>query len=181
MERDSHSWTVNLRELIRDVPDFPRPGVVFKDITPMLAHPAGLSLAVEIMSQPFRHVRIDRVAAAESRGFIFGAAVAHALSAGFVPIRKLGKLPAETHAESYVLEYGSDTVEIHRDGIRPGDQVVLVDDVLATGGTMAACCRLVEKLGGHIVGLSVLLELVFLNGRSLLGRHPAYSVLRYES
>jgi len=125
---------VRLRELIRDVPNFPKPGIVFKDITPLLASPAGLALSVEYLTQPFRHLHVDMVAGAESRGFIFGAAVATQLSAGFVPIRKSGRLPAETHVEEYALEYGTDRIEIHRDSIASGDRVVMVDDVLATGG-----------------------------------------------
>ena len=145
---------IKLRELIRDIPDFPKPGVVFKDITPLLGHPAGLSLAVEYLTQPFRHTRVDMVAGAESRGFIFGTAVARNLSAGFVPIRKPGRLPHDTHSEEYALEYGVDRVEIHKDAIQPGDRVLMVDDVLATGGTMAACCRLVKALGGEIVGIA---------------------------
>jgi adenine phosphoribosyltransferase len=172
---------VHLRELIRDVPNFPRPGIVFKDITPLLANPAALALSVEYLTQPFRHLHVDVVAGAESRGFIFGAAVAMRLSAGFVPIRKSGRLPAETHAEEYALEYGNDRVEIHRDSIEPGDRVVMVDDLLATGGTMAACCRLVQALGGEIVGVSVLIELGFLNGRSQLPGIPLHAILRYDS
>lgn len=170
-----------LRELIRDVPDFPKPGVVFKDITPLLASPSGLSLAVEYLTQPFRHVHVDMVAGAESRGFIFGTAVARNLSAGFVPIRKPGRLPAATYAEKYTLEYGTEAVEVHRDAIQPGDRVLMVDDVLATGGTMAACCRLIDKLGGEIVGISVLIELSFLNGRSQLGGQPIHSILTYAT
>ncbi len=169
-----------LRELIRDVPNFPKAGVVFKDITPLLADPAGLSLAVEYLTQPFRNLHIQRVVGAESRGFIFGTAVARNLSAGFVPIRKPGKLPATTRSESYDLEYGADKVEIHDDSIRPGDRVLMIDDLLATGGTMAACCRLVEALGGNIVGMAFLIELAFLNGRKRLGNYPIHSVLKYE-
>lgn len=171
----------DLRELVRDVPDFPKPGVVFKDITPLLACPSGLSLAVEYLTQPFRQERVAIVAGAESRGFIFGTAVARNLSAGFVPIRKPGKLPFETHAEPYTLEYGAEVVEIHTDAIRPGERVLMVDDVLATGGTMDACCRLVERLGGNIVGVAVLIELSFLNGRALISRYPVHSILDYES
>ncbi len=181
MEPQDHLRIVKLRELIRDVPDFPKPGVVFKDITPLLAHPAGLSLAVEYMTQPFRHMQVDLVAGAESRGFIFGTAIAQNLSAGFVPIRKPGKLPHQTHSEEYALEYGTDRVEVHRDAIEPGDKVLLVDDVLATGGTMNACCRLVRAAGGNIVGVAVLLELAFLNGRSQLHEYPVHSILRYDS
>jgi len=178
---DYQTSITRLRELIRDIQDFPKPGVVFKDITPLLAHPGGLSLAVEYLTQPFRHQHVDLVCGAESRGFIFGTAVAQSLSAGFVPIRKPGRLPHETHAEAYELEYGSETVEIHRDAINPGDRVLMVDDVLATGGTMAACCRLVEKLGGDIVGIAVLIELAFLNGRSQLDGRSVHAVLGYES
>jgi len=178
---DHQTSITRLRELIRDIPDFPKPGVVFKDITPLLGHPGGLSLAVEYLAQPFRHQHIDLVCGAESRGFIFGTAVAQNLSAGFVPIRKPGRLPHDTHAESYDLEYGSETVEIHQDAIAPGDRVLMVDDVLATGGTMAACCRLVEKLGGEIVGVAVLIELTFLNGRSQLEGRPVHAILNYTS
>lgn len=181
MEQQDHFRITKLRELIRDVPDFPKPGIVFKDITPLLAHPAGLSLAVEYMTQPFRHMQVDLVAGAESRGFIFGTAIAQNLSSGFVPIRKPGKLPHQTHSEEYALEYGTDRVEVHRDAIEPGDKVLLVDDVLATGGTMNACCRLVRALGGHIVGVAVLLELSFLNGRSQLHEYPVHSILRFDS
>jgi len=171
----------DLRELVRDIADFPKPGVVFKDITPLLASPGGLSLAVEYLTQPFRHERVALVAGAESRGFIFGTAVARNLSAGFVPIRKPGKLPAETHAESYTLEYGTEAVEIHTDAIRLGENVLMVDDVLATGGTMAACWRLVERLGGNIIGVAVLIELAFLNGRAQIARYPVHSILNYDS
>jgi len=181
MDHHERVRITKLRELIRDVPDFPKPGIVFKDITPLLASPAGLSLAVEYLTQPFRHVQVDLVAGAESRGFIFGTAVARNLSAGFVPIRKPGRLPADTHAEEYTLEYGSETVEVHRDAIREGDRVLMVDDVLATGGTMAACCRLVERLGGEIVGVAVLIELAFLSGRGKLGGYPIHSILTYAT
>lgn len=181
MEQKDQVLITKLRDLIRDIPDFPKPGIVFKDITPLLANPAGLSLSVEYLTQPFRHLHVDVVAGAESRGFIFGTAVAQNLSAGFIPIRKPGKLPYDTHSEEFTLEYGKDSVEIHVDAIQPGDRVLIVDDVLATGGTMAACCKLVEKLGGQIVGIAVLIELTFLNGRRLLNGHPIHSILKYES
>lgn len=181
MERDDQIRITKLRDLIRDVPDFPKPGIVYKDITPLLADAAGLSLAVEYLTQPFRHLQVDLVAGAESRGFIFGTAVARNLSAGFIPIRKPGRLPADTHTEQYALEYGTDAVEIHKDAIQAGDQVLMVDDLLATGGTMAACCRLVSSLGGEIVGVAVLIELVFLNGRRLLRDYPLHSILIYDS
>ena len=181
VEHDDHIRITKLRELIRDVPDFPKPGVVFWDITPLLADPAGLSLAVEYLTQPFRHQRVDLVVGAESRGFIFGTAVARNLSAGFIPIRKPGRLPADTHSEPYALEYGKDAVEIHKDAMQPGDHVLMVDDLLATGGTMAACCQLVRSLGGKIVGIAVLIELAYLNGRSQLRDYPVHSILTYDS
>ena len=152
---ERHMKIAILEDLIRDVPDFPKPGIVFKDITPLLADPAGLSLAVEYLTQPFRSMSIDVVIGAESRGFIFGTAVARNLSAGFVPIRKPGKLPRATRSEEYALEYGVDKLEIHEDAIKPGMNVLMIDDLLATGGTMAACCRMVESLGGTIVAVAV--------------------------
>lgn len=170
-----------LRNLIRDVPDFPKPGVVYKDITPLLQHPAGLSLAVEYLTQPFRHLDIQAVVGAESRGFIFGTAVARNLSAGFVPIRKTGKLPYKTRRQEYELEYGTDAVEIHKDAIEPGARVLMIDDLLATGGTMSACCELVEALGGEIVGCAFLIELSFLEGREKLDQYPIHSILSYDS
>ena len=154
-----------LRKLIRDVPDFPKPGILFRDITPLLQAPAGLSLAVEFLTQPFRNLHIDIVVGAESRGFIFGTAVARNLSAGFVPIRKPDKLPAKKIGITYDLEYGTDTLEIHADAIQPGQHVLLIDDLLATGGTMKACCDLVEQIGGDILGVAVLIELASLKGR----------------
>ncbi len=171
---------VKLRTLIRDVPDFPKPGIVYKDITPLLRHPSGLSLAVEYLTQPFRDSKVDVVIGAESRGFIFGTAVARNLSAGFVPVRKPGKLPHETRAQEYELEYGKDELEIHVDAINPGDRVLLIDDLLATGGTMSACSQLVESLGGDIVGCAFLIELSFLNGRAKLGDYPIHSILTYD-
>lgn len=169
----------DLRRLIRDVPDFPKPGILFKDITPLLADPAGLALAVEFMVQPFRGKQVDVVVAAESRGFIFGTAVANALSVGFVPIRKVGKLPARTRRHEYVLEYGTDVLEIHEDALRPGQQVLLVDDVLATGGTLLACCNLIGALHAHVMSIAVLIELTALDGRKLLERYEVTSVLKY--
>jgi len=181
MERDDRVQITKLRDLIRDVQDFPKPGIVFKDITPLLGDPAGLSLAVEYLTQPFRHMPIDTVVGAESRGFIFGTAVARNLSAGFVPVRKPGHLPAEVISEDYELEYGTDRLEIHRDAIKPGDQVLLIDDLLATGGTMAACSRLVTALGGEIAGIAVLIELAFLRGRDQLRDYPVHSILTYDN
>jgi adenine phosphoribosyltransferase len=168
-----------LEPLIREIPDFPKPGVMFKDITPLLADPAGLSLAVELMASPYRKAEVDLVVGAESRGFIFGTAIAQALNCGFVPVRKPGKLPAERRSCTYDLEYGQDTLEIHVDAIASGRRVLMVDDLLATGGTMAACCELVDNLGAAIVGISVLIELEFLSGRRRVAPHDVTAVLRY--
>lgn len=159
---------MDLHTLIRDIPDYPKPGIVFKDISPLLRDPAGLAMAVEQMANPYRGKGVELVCGAESRGFIFGTAIAQALSAGFVPIRKPGKLPYSIHAMAYDLEYGTDTLEIHTDAVAPGQKVLMVDDLLATGGTMQACCELVKMLGGDIVGVTVLIELTFLKGREKL-------------
>jgi adenine phosphoribosyltransferase len=169
-----------LRTLIRDVPDFPKPGILFKDFTPLIRDPAGLALAVELMANPYRGKGIEVVVGAESRGFIFGMALAQSLSAGFVPVRKPGKLPAAKRSISYELEYGKDTLEIHVDAIDKGQRVLLVDDLLATGGTMRACCELVQGMGAQIAGITVLIELVPLGGRNKLRSFgDAHSVLRY--
>src|SRR5207237_8411326 len=157
-----------LKKLMRDIPDFPKKGVMFRDITPLLADPSGLALAIELLANPFRGKNIDLVVGAESRGFIFGTAVACCLSAGFVLVRKPGKLPHHKVSKSYDLEYGQDTLEMHADAIVKGQRVLIVDDVLATGGTMKACMDLVEHLGGHLVGVAVLIELRGLKGRSQL-------------
>jgi adenine phosphoribosyltransferase len=146
-----------LKKLIRDIPDFPKPGIVFRDITPLLASPSGLALSIELLANPFRGKSIDLVIGAESRGFIFGTAVACCLSAGFGLVRKPGKLPHKRISQSYDLEYGTDTLEMHEDAIIRGQRVLIVDDVLATGGTMKACCDLVKQLGGDLVGVAVLI------------------------
>lgn len=171
----------DLHPFIRDVPDWPKPGIIFKDITPLLANPSSLAMAVEHMVNPFRGQRIDVVAGAESRGFIFGTALAQSLSAGFVPIRKPKKLPRATHSVSYALEYGTDALHMHTDAIRPGQRVLLADDLLATGGTMAACCELVDKLGAELVGITFLIELSFLEGRKKLAAYEdrIHSVIQY--
>jgi len=168
----------NLRRLIRDIPDFPKPGILFRDITPLLANPSGLALAVELLANPFRGQNIDLVVGAESRGFIFGTAVACCLSAGFVIVRKPGKLPHRRISMTYDLEYGKDTLEMHADAIIKGQRVLVVDDLLATGGTMKACCDLVNQLGGTIAGIAVLIELTGLNGREKLCA-PVHSVIQY--
>jgi len=175
----SEETIAQLESLIREIPDFPKPGIVFKDITPLLADAAGLALAVELMANPFRKSRVDIVVGAESRGFIFGTAIAQSLNAGFVPVRKPGKLPHETRARTYALEYGKDTLEMHSDALRDHHRVLMVDDLLATGGTMKACCDLVAELGGQIIGISVLIELTFLNGRSRVAPHDVSAVLKY--
>lgn len=172
--------TALLRSLIRDVPDFPKPGILFRDFTPLLSDPAGLALSVELMVNPFRGKHVDLVAGAESRGFIFGTAMAQSLSAGFVPIRKPGKLPARKVEMGYELEYGKDRLEIHSDAVKAGQRIVLVDDLLATGGTMEACCKLVRSLGAEIAGISVLIELKGLAGRDKLSEYgEVRSVIQY--
>ena len=170
---------MDLAAFLRDVPDFPKPGILFKDITPLLADPAGLAMAVEMMANPFRNDRVDLVVGAESRGFIFGTALARALNAGFVPIRKKGKLPGDTISQDYELEYGHDTLEIHRDAIKSGQNVLMVDDLIATGGTLEAGVKLIKQLGGNLVGISVLIELEGLDGARLVEPHPVHAVLRY--
>ena len=169
-----------LRSLIRDVPNFPKPGIMFRDFTPLLKDPAALALAVELMANPFRGQHVDLVAGAESRGFIFGTAIAQSLSAGFIPIRKPGKLPSSKASMAYDLEYGTDTVEMHTDAIAPGQRVLIVDDLLATGGTMEACCKLVKSLGATIAGITVLIELKSLPGQAKIKEFgEVHSVLRY--
>ena len=154
------------RALIRDIPDFPKPGVAFKDITPLLADADGYAAAIDALAAPWRGIALDAVLGIESRGFILGAALARALGTGFVPIRKPGKLPARTHAQDYALEYGSDRLEIHADAVPPGARVLLVDDVLATGGTLRAALALARQQGATVVGAAVLLEIAALDGRA---------------
>jgi adenine phosphoribosyltransferase len=171
---------LHLKSLIRDIPDYPKKGIIFKDITPLLRDAAGLALAVEILANPFRGQNIQAVVGAESRGFIFGTALAQALSCGFIPVRKPGKLPAAKLTVTYDLEYGTDTLEIHRDAVTPGQRCLMVDDLLATGGTMRACCKMVEELGGEVAGIAVLIELSFLNPRLHFSKYKVHSVLQYE-
>jgi len=171
----------DLRSYIRSIPDFPKPGIMFRDITPLLEDPAALREAVRRMAEPYGPSAVNVVVGAESRGFIFGTGVALALDAGFVPVRKKGKLPARTLEVTYELEYGTDTIQMHADAIGPEMRVLMVDDLLATGGTMAACCEMVEKAGGRIVGVEFLIELSFLNGRQCLGGYPIRSQIVYDS
>jgi adenine phosphoribosyltransferase len=159
---------LDLSKFILDVPDFPKKGIIFKDITPLLADPGALAAAIKGIAAKYRDARVDLVASAEARGFLFGPAVAVALKAGFAPIRKPGKLPRAVRKMSYQLEYGTDTVEMHADAVKPGQRVLLVDDVVATGGTMEASARLVEEMGGTVVGMAFLIELAFLKPRERL-------------
>jgi adenine phosphoribosyltransferase len=164
---------------IRDVPDFPKPGIVFKDITPLLQDPRAFGRTIELLAEKTREHRFDLVCGIESRGFIFGAALAKELGKGFIPIRKPGKLPWKTASESYELEYGTDTIEIHVDAASGGRRVLMVDDLLATGGTMQASVRLLQKIGGEAVAAAFVIELAFLNGRRKLGDLPVHSLVRY--
>jgi adenine phosphoribosyltransferase len=168
-----------LRGTIREIPDFPKPGILFYDITTVLKDPAAYKEAIDLMLEPYRDERVDIVVGMESRGFIFSAPMAYQLGTGFVPVRKLGKLPAETITVEYALEYGSNTLEIHRDAIQPGQQVLIVDDLLATGGTVRGTIDLVERLKGEVVGLAFLVELDFLKGRERLQGRKVTSVIKY--
>jgi len=168
-----------IADRIRDVPDFPKPGIQFKDITPLLADPQALRAATEALAAPYRDSRIDLVVGIEARGFIFGTAVAGLLDVGFVPIRKPGKLPWKTHSTSYELEYGSDALEIHADAVTKGQRVLVVDDLLATGGTARAACDLLEEMGADVVEITVLIELESLEGRNKLAPFNARSVLTF--
>ena len=169
-----------LKDLIRDIPDFPKAGVVFKDITPLLADPEGFALVVESIASRFEGLGVTKVVGVEARGFIIAAPVAHRLGAGFVPVRKVGKLPWEVEAEAYELEYGTGLLELHSDAVAIGEQVLIVDDVLATGGTAAATVRLIERLGATVAGLGFVIELDFLNGRRQLPGRDILSLLHYE-
>ncbi|MBI4576170.1 MAG: adenine phosphoribosyltransferase [Planctomycetes bacterium] len=172
---------MQLKSYIREVPDFPRPGIGFKDITTLLLDPAALREAVRAMAAPYREEGVELVCGAEARGFPFACAIALELGAGFVPIRKPGKLPAPTRQVTYSLEYGSDELHVHRDAVRPGQRVLLVDDLLATGGTMVACLELVHAQGARVVGCCFLVELDFLRGRERLGGTPVHSIIHYDA
>ena len=170
---------VDFKSLIRDVPDFPKPGILFKDITPLLSDAAGLKAALDALANPYSNAGITAVVGMESRGFIFGVPVADRLGVGFVPVRKPGKLPSDTVSEEFTLEYGTDTLEIHKDALKPGDKVLIIDDLLATGGTAKATINLVKKLGAEVAGIGFVIELAFLNGKEALGDTPVHSLITY--
>jgi adenine phosphoribosyltransferase len=170
---------MNLAKYIRDIPDFPKPGILFKDITPLLAEPEAFRQAIRLMHEHYKGRQVDAVAAAEARGFLFAAPLALLMERPLIPLRKPGKLPYRTHAYQYDLEYGSAELQVHMDGVAAGAQVLLVDDLLATGGTMQAGCRLIEKAGGLIAGCAFLVELTFLNGREKLQPHEVFSLIQY--
>jgi adenine phosphoribosyltransferase len=173
--------SADLRTLVREIPDFPKPGISFKDITPLLADPRALAQAVNALAEYARPLRVDCVVAAEARGFLLGPALALELGAGFVLARKPGKLPYETVRAEYLLEYGTNELELHTDAVHAGKRVLVHDDLLATGGTASALCDLVEQLGGEVVGCGFLIELAFLNGRERLAPHTAHALLSYDS
>jgi adenine phosphoribosyltransferase len=168
-----------LRGLIRDIPDFPQPGVVFKDITPLLADENAFSSVIDLIVVNYGRGNIDKVVGIEARGFILASPVAYHFGAGFVPVRKAGKLPWNVESEEYALEYGTAVLEAHQDAVRPGERVLIVDDVLATGGTARAAARLVERLGGQVVGIACLIELSFLNGRDNLAGYDFFGLITY--
>ena len=169
----------DLRAKIREIPDFPKPGILFYDITTLIKQPKPFAEAIDLLVEPFADTKVDVVVGMESRGFIFSAPMAIRLDAGFVPVRKLGKLPAETISVEYALEYGTNTLEVHKDAIQPGQRVLIVDDLLATGGTVLGTIDLVKQLKAEIVGLSFLVELRFLKGRARLGGYDIHSVIQY--
>ena len=171
---------MDLRDYIRDVPDFPKKGIVFRDITTLLRDAHAFKYAIGEFAEKYNGEGVSCIVGIESRGFIFGAALAHEMGAAFVPFRKPGKLPYKTIRVEYELEYGSDAVEVHEDGIHAGERVLIVDDLLATGGTAKAAVELVERLGGNIIGIAFLMELSFLKGREKLGGYPVYSLIKYD-
>ncbi|MFT5526693.1 MAG: adenine phosphoribosyltransferase [Pirellulaceae bacterium] len=175
----SESNGINLKDFIRDIPDFPKEGILFRDITPLLLSPDAMRETVKLFAERFRGQDIDVIVAAEARGFIFAVPLALELNAGFVPIRKPGKLPFQTHSFNYELEYGEDTLEMHIDGVTEGQNVLVLDDLLATGGTVSACCRLVERCGATLVGSAFLIELLALNGREVVAPCDVFSLIQY--
>jgi adenine phosphoribosyltransferase len=171
--------SINLEDWIRDIPDFPQKGVLFKDITPLLQDGTAFHAALDRLAAHYQGAGIQTVVGVESRGFIFGAPLAYLLNCGFVPVRKFGKLPAQTVSVEYALEYGTNVVEMHTDAIRPGQRVLIVDDLLATGGTVSAAMELVESVGGHIAGIAFLVELTFLRGREQFKGHDVFALIKY--
>lgn len=176
---DAEQLAAKVKNILRDVPDFPKKGIIFKDITPLLADHAAFSEMIKHFAAQFRSAGITKVLGIEARGFLLAAPIALELGAGLIPVRKKGKLPYKTIAASYALEYGTDTLEMHEDAVKAGEKVLIVDDVLATGGTAAAVCALVEKLGGEVAGIAMMIELEFLHGRAKLGDRPVYSLIKY--
>jgi adenine phosphoribosyltransferase len=170
---------MDLKALIRDIPDFPKPGILFRDITTLLRDPAGLQYTIDTMATKISDLQPEYLVGMESRGFIFGAALAYKLGIGFIPVRKPGKLPAQVHAVEYALEYGTDKLEIHQDAVPPGARVVIVDDLIATGGTAVATAQLIQEIGAHLVGCTFVIELDALNGRSRLPDVPITSLVHY--
>jgi len=170
---------IDLKRYIRDIPDWPKEGILFRDITPLLLNPKAFAAAIDALCADFTDAGIEYVAAVEARGFIFGSAVAEKLSAGFIPIRKKGKLPWQTESITYDLEYGTDTLEVHRDAVEGGGKVLMVDDLLATGGTMAAACKLIEKIGGTVAGIAFLIELTELQGIRKIAEYKVTSIISY--
>ena len=175
----SASRKIVLKKCIRNLPDFPKPGILFRDITTLLNNKQAFEKAINILSKKYKQKKVDIVVAAEARGFILAGAVAHKLNAGFVPVRKKGKLPWRTYSSTYSLEYGKDTLEIHRDGLKPGARVLILDDLLATGGTVKAIINLVNQLKGKIIGICFLIELTELKGRQKLRGYPVYSLIKF--
>jgi adenine phosphoribosyltransferase len=170
---------MDLYSYVRDIPDFPKPGILFRDITPLLRDQTAFQSVINRMAEPYRDIQVDVIIAAEARGFIFAAPLAIELGAGFVPVRKPGKLPHDRYSFSYDLEYGRDTLEIHKDAIVAGQRVLVVDDLLATGGTVEACCKLLKNIDCEVVGCAFAIELEGLNGRARLTDYPVFSVLKY--
>jgi adenine phosphoribosyltransferase len=169
----------DFKSIIREIPDFPKPGILFYDLTTLMKNAAGFAAAIDQLAEPFQTKAIDIVLGIEARGFIFASTLAYKLGAGFVPVRKTGKLPAATHRASYDLEYGKDTLEIHQDAIQPGSNVLIADDLMATGGTAAAVAAMVKQMGGNLVGLAFLVELEFLHGRDKLQGMDIFSLIKY--
>ncbi|MEW5757966.1 MAG: adenine phosphoribosyltransferase [Candidatus Omnitrophota bacterium] len=170
----------DFKKYIRNIPDFPKKGIIFRDITTLIENKIAFKKAIDLMAKQFKNVKIDKVAGVEARGFIFGGAIAYKLGVGFVPIRKKGKLPYKTKSISYSLEYGVDTLEIHEDAIKKGERVLIIDDLLATGGTVKAVCDLIDSVGGKIIGIEFLIELVDLKGRQKLSKYPIVSFVEFE-